>query len=201
MEKGKTSRSQEINDNRLHKELGSSDRTGKPVKLCKDDRVMQVHDRTEKPVESSTHTVQEFGSPEHRDTASSNANKFNLAINEKNIDFNISGGPNAMVKRSLGINVHNLIQQVENHPQWTDLQAKTTVILPQKKKFMYIVAIGGSVRNWWIPIRCRQSIDLTSGKRCRHCTASRKRRTMRTMKIGRTGPPHGGNETSPQRWT
>ena len=39
--------------------------------------------------------------------------------------------------------------------KWTDLQAKTTVILPQKKKFMYIVVIGGSVRIWWIPIRCR----------------------------------------------
>ena len=31
VEKGKTSRSQEIDDKRLHKELGSSDRTGKPV--------------------------------------------------------------------------------------------------------------------------------------------------------------------------
>ena len=39
--------------------------------------------------------------------------------------------------------------------KWTDLQAKTTVILPQKKKLMYIVAIGGSVRIWWILTRCR----------------------------------------------
>ena len=68
----------------LQEDLGSSDRTVKPVK-CEDNRVMQVHDRTGKPVESSTHTVQEFGSLEHRDTASSNANKFNLAIDEKNI--------------------------------------------------------------------------------------------------------------------
>ena len=57
--------------------------------------------------------------------------------------------------------------------------------------------------NWWIrsnlviPTRCRQGIDLTSRKRCRHCTASRKRRTMRTMKIGRTVPPHGGNGKHP----
>ena len=73
-----------------------------------------------KPVESgtNTHAVQEFGFPEHRDTASSNANnKFNLAIDDENIDFNISGVPNAIVKRSHGINVHNLIQQIENHPQ------------------------------------------------------------------------------------
>ena len=33
------------------------------------------------------------------------------------MDFNISGVPNAMVKRSHGINVHNLIQKIENHPQ------------------------------------------------------------------------------------
>ena len=72
---------------------------------------------------ASTHTVQEFGSPEHRDTASSNANKFNLAIDEENIHFNISGVPNAMVKRSHGINVNNLIQQIENHPQRQELQS------------------------------------------------------------------------------
>ena len=73
--------------------------------------------------QTHTHTVQEFGSPEHRDTASSNANKFNLAIDEENIDFNISGVPNAMVKRSHGINVHNLIQKIENHPQRKALQS------------------------------------------------------------------------------
>ena len=67
--------------------------------------------------------MQEFDSLEHRDTASSNANKFNLAIDEENIDFNISGVPNAMVKRSHDINVHNLIQQIENHPQRQALQS------------------------------------------------------------------------------
>ena len=124
VEKGKTSRSQEIVGKCLQEELDSSDRTGKPVK-CEDNRVMQVHDRTGEPVKSSanTHTVEEFGSLEHRDTASSNANKFNLAIDEENIDFNISGVPNAMVKRSHGINVHNLIQQIENHPQREALQS------------------------------------------------------------------------------
>ena len=104
---GKTSHSQEIVGKRLQVELGSPDRTGKPVKY-EDNRVMHVHDRTVKPEESSanTHSVQEFGSPEHRDNASSNVNKFNLAIDEENIDFNISGVPNAMVKRLHGINVH-----------------------------------------------------------------------------------------------
>ena len=43
VEKGKTSRSQEIDDKRLQKELASSDRTGKPVKLSEDIRVMHAH--------------------------------------------------------------------------------------------------------------------------------------------------------------
>ena len=102
---------------KLQGELSSSDRTGELVK-DEDKRVMKDHDRTVKPVEASSHKVQEVGSLERRD----NANKFNLAIDDENIDFNISGVPNAMVKRSHSINVHNLIQQIENHPQRQALQ-------------------------------------------------------------------------------
>ena len=71
------------------------------------------------------HTVKEqFAPAEHRDVASSNAdNKFNLATDEENIDFNIPGVPNSMVKRSHGVNVHNLIQRIENHPQRQALQS------------------------------------------------------------------------------
>ena len=73
------------------------------------------------PVKSSasTHTVKEqFVPAEHRDITSSDAyNKFNRATNEENIDFNIPGVPNSTVKRSHGVNVHNLIQKIENHPQ------------------------------------------------------------------------------------
>ena len=102
---------------KLQGELTSSDRTGEPVK-DEDNRVMKNHDRTGKLVEASSHKVQEVGSLEHRD----DANKFNFAIDDENIDFNISGVPNAMVKRSHSINVHNLIQQIENHPQRQALQ-------------------------------------------------------------------------------
>ena len=124
VDKGKTSRSQEIDDKRLQEELGSSDRTGKPLK-SEDIRVIHAHDGTGEPVKSSasTHTVEEFVPAEHRDAASSNANKFNLATDEENIDFNIPGVPNSMVKRSHGINVHNLIQKIENHPQRQALQS------------------------------------------------------------------------------
>ena len=57
VEKGKTSRSQEIDDKCLHRELDSSDRTGKLVK-SEDIRVMHAHDGTGEPVKSSasTHT-------------------------------------------------------------------------------------------------------------------------------------------------
>ena len=103
---------------KLQGELSSSDRTGEPVE-DEDNRVTSDHDRTGKPVEASSHKVQEVGSLEHRD----DVNKFNLAIDDENIDFNISGVPNAMVKRSHGINVHNLIQQIENHPQRQALQS------------------------------------------------------------------------------
>ena len=81
VEKGKTSRSQEIVGKRLQEELGSSDRTGKPVNN-EDNRVMHVHDGTGQPVEpssSSTHIVQEqFVSEENRDIASFTAdNEYN----------------------------------------------------------------------------------------------------------------------------
>ena len=60
--KGETSRSHEIDDKGLHEELGSSDGTGKPVKLSENTRVEQTHDGSGQPVEqnsSTIHTVKE----------------------------------------------------------------------------------------------------------------------------------------------
>ena len=57
--KEKTSRSHEIDEKRLHKELASSDRSVKPEKLSEDIRVKHAHDGTRQPVEpnsSSTHS-------------------------------------------------------------------------------------------------------------------------------------------------
>ena len=140
------------------------DRTGKPVK-CEDNRAMNVPDRTGKLVESSSHKVQEVGSLEQRDTTSSNANKFNLAIDEENIDFNISGVPNAMVKRSHSISVHNLIQQIENHPQRQALQSD----LQQRQAFnpfsdeskVAIMAAGNT--------ELCEIIDVEPKSQCRAC--------------------------------
>ena len=60
---------------------------------------------------TTQHIVKEqFVPTEHRDIASFNVdNEFNLATDEENIDFNIPGVPNSTVKRSHGVNVHNLI--------------------------------------------------------------------------------------------
>ena len=127
VDKGKTSRSHEIDEKRLHKEFGSSDRSAKPERLSEDIRVKHVHDGTGQLVESSsssTHTVEEFVPEENRDIASFNAdNEFKRAIDEENIDFNIPGVPNSTVKRSHGVNVQNLIQKIENHPQRQALQS------------------------------------------------------------------------------
>ena len=74
---------------------------------------------------SSAHTVKEqFAPEENRDIASLNTdNEFNRAINEENNDFNIPGLPHSTVKRSHGVNVQNLIQKIENHPQRHALQS------------------------------------------------------------------------------
>ena len=170
VDKGKTSRSQEIDDKRLHKELGSSDRTGKPVKLSEDIRVMHVHDGTGEPVKSSasTHTVEEFVPAEHRDTASSNANnKFNLATDEENIDFNIPGVPNSMVKRSHGVNVHNLIQKIENHPQRQALQSdlqQHRAFNPFSKESQDVIKAAGNTELCEI-------VDVEPKAQCRACLA------------------------------
>ena len=102
VDKGKTSRSHEIDEKGLHEEVGSSDRSVKPERLYEDIRVKHAHDGTREPVKSSasTHTMKEqFVPEEHRDIASFNAdNEFNHAIDEENIDFNIPRVPNSTVK-------------------------------------------------------------------------------------------------------
>ena len=170
VDKGKTSRSQEIDDKRLQKELGSSDRTGKPVKLSEDIRVMHAHDGTGEPVKSSanTHTVEQFVPAEHRDTASSNANnKFNLATDEENIDFNVPGVPNSMVKRSHGVNVHNLIQRIENHPQRQALQSdlqQHRAFNPFSKESQDVIKAAGNTELCEI-------VDVEPKAQCRACLA------------------------------
>ena len=102
---------------KLQGELSSSDRAGQPAKE-EEKRVLKSHDRTGQPVEGRLHKVQEDGHLKNRD----DADKFNLAMDDENIDFNISGVPDAMVKRSQSISVHDLIQKIESHPQKEAIQ-------------------------------------------------------------------------------
>ena len=145
---------------KLQGERSSSDRTGEPVK-DEDKRVMKDHDRTGKPVEASSHKVQEVGSLEHRD----DADKFNLAMDDESIDFNISGVPNAMVKRSHSINVHNLIQQIENHPQRQALQddlQQHHAFNPFSKESKDAIMAAGNTELYEI-------VDVEPKSQCRAC--------------------------------
>ena len=167
VDKGKTSRSQEIDDKRLHREFGSSDRTGKPVNLSEDIRVKHAHDGTGEPVESSasTHIVKEqFVPAEHRDIASFNAdNEFNRATD----DFNIPGVPNSTVKRSHGVNVQNLIQKFENHPQrqalQSDLQQHRPFNLSSRESQDVIKAAGNT--------ELCEILDVEPKAQCKACLA------------------------------
>ena len=170
VEKGKTSRSQGIDDKRLQEELGSSDRTGKPVK-SEDIRVMHAHDGTGQLVESSsssTHMVKEqFVPEENRDNASFNAdNEFNRAIDEENIDF-IPGEPNSTVKRSHGVNVQNLIQKIENHPQRQALQSdlqQHRQFNPFSKESQHVIEAAGTTE------LC-ELLDVEPKAQCKACLA------------------------------
>ena len=169
VETGKTSRSHKIDDKGLHEELGSPVRSGKPVKLSEDIRVMHAHDGTGEPVKSSasTHTAQELVLAEHRDTASSNANEFNRATDEENIDFNIPRVPNFLLKRSYGVNVHNLIEKIENHPQrqalQSDLQQHRAFNSFSKESNDAITAAGNT--------EFCEIVDVDPEAQCRACLA------------------------------
>ena len=69
-------------------------------------------------MEGRLHKVQEVGYLKNR----YDADKFILAVDDENTDFNISSVPKAMVKRSQSISVQNLIQKIESHPQREALQ-------------------------------------------------------------------------------
>ena len=170
VDKGTTSRSHEIDEKRLHKELGSSDRSGKPKKLSEDIRVKHAHDGTGQLVEqnsSSTHIVKEqFAPEENRDIASFNAdNEFNRAIDEENIDFNIPGVPNSTVKQSHGVNVQDLIQKIVNHPQRQALQSdlqQHRQFNPFSKESQDVIKAAGN-------IELCELLDVEPKAQCKAC--------------------------------
>ena len=125
-------------------------------------RVLRNHDRTGKLVEGRLCKVQEVGHLENRD----DADKFNLAMDDGNIDFNISGVPNAMVERSQSMKVHNLIQQIENHSQrqalQSDLQQHRAFNPFSKESKDAIMAAGNT--------ELCEIIDVEPKLQCKACT-------------------------------
>ena len=141
------------------------------MQLSEDIRVMHAHDGTGEPVKSSasTHKVEEqFVLAEHRDIASFNAdNEFNRATDEENIDFNIPGVPNSTVKRSHGVNVHNLIQKIENHPQRQALQSD----LQEHRAFNHFSKESQDVIKAAGNTELCEIVDVEPKAQCRACLA------------------------------
>ena len=110
----------------LQEELSSSDRSGKPV--TEEEQHVRNHDGSGKPDgEEKQHTVQENYHLKSRD----NVDKFDLATDDANVDFNISGIPEEAVKRSENFNILQLIRRITRHPQKQAVQND----LDQKQSF------------------------------------------------------------------
>ena len=102
---------------KLQEEFDSSDRSGQPD--TKEEKHVRNHDGSgQRDREERLHKVQEDCHLKNRD----DADKFIFAMDDENIDFNISGIPDATVKRSQSINIHDLIQRIASHPQQEAVQ-------------------------------------------------------------------------------
>ena len=87
--------------------------------MTEEEQHVRNHDRSGKPDgEETQHTVQEDCHLKNRDKE----DKFDLATDDENIDFNISGIPDEAVKRSQNFNIHDLIQRIVSHPQQEAVQ-------------------------------------------------------------------------------
>ena len=101
----------------LQEEPSSSDRTGKPA--TEEEQHVRNHDNSGKPDgEEKQHTVQEDCHLKSRDKA----DKIDLATDDGNIDFNISGIPEEAVKRSENFIILQLIRRITRHPQQEAVQ-------------------------------------------------------------------------------
>ena len=117
---------QEIVVGVLQEEPSSSDRPGRPV--SREEQHVQNHDSSGKPErEEKQHTMQENYHLERCDTV----DKFDLATDDTNIDFSVSGLPEETVKRSETLNILQLIRRITRHPQKQAVQND----LDQKQSF------------------------------------------------------------------
>ena len=102
---------------KLQGELSSSDRSEKPEK--KEEQHVRNPDGSVKPDgEERLHKVQEDCHLKSRDKV----DKFDLATDDGNIDFNVSGIPEEAVKRSENFNILQRIRRITRHPQQEAVQ-------------------------------------------------------------------------------
>ena len=95
----------------LQEEPSSSDRPGRPV--SRKEQHVRNQDNSGKPErEEVQHTVQDYHL-KSRD----NVDKFDLATDDANVDFSVSGIPEEAVKRSENFNILQLIRRITRHPQ------------------------------------------------------------------------------------
>ena len=98
----------------LQEEPSSSDRPGRPV--SREEQHVRNHDNSGKPErEEVQHTVQENYHLKSRD----NVDKFDLATDDANVDFSVSGIPEEAVKRSENFNILQLIRENQTSPTET----------------------------------------------------------------------------------
>ena len=96
--------------------------------MSREEQHVQNHDSSGKPErEEAQHTVQEDYHLKSRDTV----DKFDLATDDTNIDFSVSGIPEEAVKRSENFNILQLIRRITRHPQKQAVQND----LDQKQSF------------------------------------------------------------------
>ena len=82
--------------------------------MSREEQHVQTHDSSGRPEsEEAQHIVQENHNRECRDTV----DQFDLATNDANIDFSVSGIPEEKVKRSQTMNILELIRKITRHPQ------------------------------------------------------------------------------------
>ena len=102
---------------KLQEELSSSDGPGKPA-TEEEQHVRITIDQGNLMERKIAHKVQEDCHLKNRE----DMDKFNLATDDENIDFNISGILDEAVKRSQNFIFHDLIQRIVSHPQQEAVQ-------------------------------------------------------------------------------
>ena len=82
--------------------------------MSREEQHVRNHDNSGRPErEEVQHTVQENYHLKSRD----NVEKFDLATDDANVDFSVSGIPEEAVKRSENFNILQLIRRITRHPQ------------------------------------------------------------------------------------